>query len=685
MPNIKKVKPDMYILVGCLLAAIIAIYFLNAQITLYSDDFFYGTFFRDGLGEFVRNTIWHYNNFNGRVLVHALLQVALIFDTMLIPAVNIIFLLAICYFAYRLSAENFVIRDFLVYALFFFCTFMLIDVSFLRESFLWSSGTFNYTLGVVGICAALFIAKSNAHTVKWYIIPLSFFTGATTEQSGLTAFFGITVIFFAEFIKLLQEQKKICENVSEPGAVSTAARETFAAPNANVSHAASGSIFSRSFRFSEKSNAAMPSQWCILKNYLLVGIPCLLGVITIFLSPATHSRMVGEASPVLNNIIHTLYARFTGFSVLIYTRHHIVIFIMFGAAFGVAALCNNWFSKKLCFALIFLPLAFFVLRLPIFGGRFHVLYAVANLAFLCIAALIMLIHRTQENNLDASSDDCCAEKALNLEAIRVDDFPEGSIQKFSPDRIKQAAGVLVLTAVFSLFVMVFTSTIEPRVVFPLNLLLLAAIAVFVCEIAKKYRRLVFAAPFYLAVCFLILLPIINGYRENRKIMDANLASIADGGAVFFNIDFNDNFRHILMHECGFIYQNFRVYHNIGSYRSINLYSSYLAAVYAGENRLPTPVYYVDGEPSMSLQLVINGLGGTTLWTPETTFFYFNNMHFELDNRTSVIRRANDDGYYKLNIILRGAFNNITAAQFYEVFGISYAFDGTRYVMYLYCE
>lgn len=63
-----------------IIGIIIAILFLvmtTSMITLYSDDFYYISFFDGGFSEFVQNNINHYLNVNGRVLVHILDEICL--------------------------------------------------------------------------------------------------------------------------------------------------------------------------------------------------------------------------------------------------------------------------------------------------------------------------------------------------------------------------------------------------------------------------------------------------------------------------------------------------------------------------------------------------------------------------------------------------------------------------------
>ena len=60
--------------------SLVLLVMLLSRITLYSDDFYFGTFFDYGLPYFFENTADHYLTANGRMLVHFLLELTLIGD-----------------------------------------------------------------------------------------------------------------------------------------------------------------------------------------------------------------------------------------------------------------------------------------------------------------------------------------------------------------------------------------------------------------------------------------------------------------------------------------------------------------------------------------------------------------------------------------------------------------------------
>ena len=65
--NRKQNGCPLWIGCGVLLLAMALHLLVNIQITVYSDDYWYGTFFQDGLSAFLRNTVSQYLTNNGRV------------------------------------------------------------------------------------------------------------------------------------------------------------------------------------------------------------------------------------------------------------------------------------------------------------------------------------------------------------------------------------------------------------------------------------------------------------------------------------------------------------------------------------------------------------------------------------------------------------------------------------------
>lgn len=189
-----------YALAAC---AVLAMMFLLSRITLYSDDYYYSTFFYGGLSSFWEKTVGHYHTFNGRALIHFVAQVFLIFRTHLYAVLFPFIMAAVFALAHRLlqgdgarfSPAAVAVSLGIVLAL---------PVEYLNQTLCWIAGSFNYcfpALLIVGYLLAQRRASLGGGIAAACV--LAFLAGATTEQNGLAAIVGggviaLCAIVFAE-------------------------------------------------------------------------------------------------------------------------------------------------------------------------------------------------------------------------------------------------------------------------------------------------------------------------------------------------------------------------------------------------------------------------------------------------------------------------------------------------------
>ena len=62
---------------------------LFSWVVMYADDYYYASFFKNGISSFISMNIDHYQTFNGRVLVHILAEIVLACKPVLFPLANI--------------------------------------------------------------------------------------------------------------------------------------------------------------------------------------------------------------------------------------------------------------------------------------------------------------------------------------------------------------------------------------------------------------------------------------------------------------------------------------------------------------------------------------------------------------------------------------------------------------------
>ena len=112
---------------------------LNSKITVYSDDYWYGTFFDNGFVGFLKEMYRHYMQTNGRLYVHLIVPTVLLFDTKLFIFLSPVLLALL--FALGAKAQNAQLQtgDVLLAAAFGILLTLASDVQYLRMSLLWIS------------------------------------------------------------------------------------------------------------------------------------------------------------------------------------------------------------------------------------------------------------------------------------------------------------------------------------------------------------------------------------------------------------------------------------------------------------------------------------------------------------------------------------------------------------------
>lgn len=175
-----------------LVAAMALLTALNSQITLYSDDYWYGTFFQNGFVGFLREMYHHYLETNGRLYVHLIIPVVLLFDTKLFMILSPVLLAAL----YALGAKALNGRldrgGVMLSAAFGILCTLACDVQYLRMSLLWIAAYFNYIFPVCMTAAAVLFqrrwyAGTQSRTGHVFGLIFALLAGASTEQCGIVS------------------------------------------------------------------------------------------------------------------------------------------------------------------------------------------------------------------------------------------------------------------------------------------------------------------------------------------------------------------------------------------------------------------------------------------------------------------------------------------------------------------
>ena len=185
-----------------LLIPIIFISFLliNLNVVYFGDDYYYLTFRNLDFSEFFSKLFGHYQNDNGRFIVHLLATLFLKLPLPFWAILNSIFLTGICYFGSKVITVNKTkFSPLLCTILFFFLS--ALDISITRQSVYWLTGSFNYVYPLF-LFFAYWFCLNKIENKKWFItsIFVGLLSSATMEQSAMMTF-GLTILITLSHFK----------------------------------------------------------------------------------------------------------------------------------------------------------------------------------------------------------------------------------------------------------------------------------------------------------------------------------------------------------------------------------------------------------------------------------------------------------------------------------------------------
>lgn len=184
-------NPALWASIGLLALSVLLLLALNTKITVYSDDYWYGTFFDGGLRGFAREMLSHYRSTNGRLYVHILVPIVLLFDTKLFALLSPVLLALLFWFGARYLNDTLSLPALLACSALGVLGTMACDVAYLRMTLLWISAYFNYIFPVAAaVLAGWFQARlygGRIHKKSFFLagVMFSFLAGAATEQGAI--------------------------------------------------------------------------------------------------------------------------------------------------------------------------------------------------------------------------------------------------------------------------------------------------------------------------------------------------------------------------------------------------------------------------------------------------------------------------------------------------------------------
>ena len=181
---------------------------INLNVTYSGDDYYYLSFSDLSIQEFLTKHIEHYNNDNGRFIVHILATTFLKLPMPFWQILNSLMLSGICFFATQiLTTKNSLKRPFILTLIFFFIASLNIYIT--RESIYWLTGSFNYVYPIF-LLFCYWFCLSKIEDKRFFILSiiLGFLAAASMEQSAMMAF-GLTIMTFLTKFNNIKDIKSI--------------------------------------------------------------------------------------------------------------------------------------------------------------------------------------------------------------------------------------------------------------------------------------------------------------------------------------------------------------------------------------------------------------------------------------------------------------------------------------------
>jgi hypothetical protein len=175
---------------------------------IYIDDVMYADWTQHGLSHFFEKVNWHWNEFNGRTLIHILLSLTLIFEEHLYAIVLPLAIYLGTTILYKIAKPNAKFYEMLFSGSFVTLCIIGLHPLYFSNSIIWMAGGFNYCFPILFI-AITYLLYNKAKDNNKFIIPTAIallLTGGLTEQYGMCM---IGLIVLSTFFDIIDKKRII--------------------------------------------------------------------------------------------------------------------------------------------------------------------------------------------------------------------------------------------------------------------------------------------------------------------------------------------------------------------------------------------------------------------------------------------------------------------------------------------
>ena len=191
------------------LLALLTLIALQCMTTFTSDDYYYARFWQNGLGGFIKWNIAHFYTRNGRVIVHLLAETFLALGMPIYAVFNTMILLGVfcCFFRFQNDDIKLKQADYLVSGATFFLLILLAGYRVLKSWILCVADSCNYMFPFLLLGVLLLLLDKASERRRVLVSICAFFAGATTEMCGMIAL--VMALLYYIHLRFIRKQSDL--------------------------------------------------------------------------------------------------------------------------------------------------------------------------------------------------------------------------------------------------------------------------------------------------------------------------------------------------------------------------------------------------------------------------------------------------------------------------------------------
>lgn len=172
----------------------LSFFLINNNVIYFGDDYYFLSFAKCNLSQYILKLVTHYKLDNGRIIVHMLDTICLKFPIVVWSVINSLMLTGICYLVSKIASNDNSQKMRVNFSI-IFALIALLDIAVTNQSVYWITGSFNYVYPIFMLLVYWNFLNKIDFGKKYFILAIifGFLASASVEQVGMMAF-GLTLL-----------------------------------------------------------------------------------------------------------------------------------------------------------------------------------------------------------------------------------------------------------------------------------------------------------------------------------------------------------------------------------------------------------------------------------------------------------------------------------------------------------